>query len=155
MIKPKILFLCSSNSARSQMCEAFCRKYAGHEFEVFSAGIEPKGLNPYTVRVMEEIGFDMSRHRSKSTREYLGRINFSYLVTVCDEAEAQCPVAFLGISHRLFWPFDDPARVEGSEEEKLAKFRDVRDQIDARIKAWLAEINVPIEGGNLAQTAPA
>ena len=149
MIKAKVLFLCSGNSARSQMCEAFCRKYAGHEFEVFSAGIEPKGLNSFTIRVMKEIGFDMSDHRSKSTCEYLGWINFSYLVTVCDEAEAQCPVAFLGISQRLFWPFEDPAKVEGSEEEKLAKFREVGDQIDAKIKAWLIEINVPIAGAIL------
>ena len=152
MIKPKVLFLCSGNSARSQMGEALLRKYAGHELDVFSAGIEPKGLNPYTVRVMEEIGIDMSGHRSKSTREYLGRVNFAYLITVCSEAEEQCPVAFLGISKRLFWPFEDPARFEGADQEKLAKFRQVRDQIDAKIKAWLVELNVPIEGSHAVQT---
>jgi arsenate reductase len=135
----KVLFLCTGNSARSQMAEAFLRKYAGDHFEAHSAGIEPRGLNPLTVKVMEERGIDMSGHRSKSTREYLGHVNFGYVITVCGEAEKNCPTIFLTVSHRYFWPFDDPAAVEGTEEARLAKFREVRDQIDERVKAWLDE----------------
>ena len=143
MNKAKVLFLCTGNSARSQMGEALLRKYAGDRFEVHSAGLEPKGLNPYTARVLEEIGVDPSRHRSKSLREYLGRVNFGYLITVCSDAEKNCPI-FPGVSVRLHWPFEDPAKAEGSDEEKLAKFREVRDQIDARIQVWLAEMEEEI-----------
>ncbi len=139
MNKAKVLFLCTGNSARSQLGEALLRKHAGDRFEVHSAGLEPKGLNPYTVRVLEEIGVDPSQHRSKGLRDYLGRVNFGYLITVCSDAEKNCPI-FPGVSVRLYWPFEDPAKAEGSGEEKLAKFREVRDQIDARIQAWLAEM---------------
>ena len=139
MNKAKVLFLCTGNSARSQLGEALLRKYAGDRFEIHSAGLEPKGLNPYTVRVLEEIGVDASQHRSKGLRDYLGRVNFGYLITVCSDAEKNCPI-FPGVSVRLHWPFEDPAKAEGSDEEKLAKFRAVRDQIDARIQVWLAEM---------------
>jgi len=139
MNKAKVLFLCTGNSARSQIGEALLRKHAGDRFEVHSAGLEPKGLNPYTAWVLEEIGVDPSQHRSKSLREYLGRVNFGYLITVCSDAEKNCPI-FPGVSVRLHWPFEDPAKAEGSDEEKLAKFREVRDQIDARIQVWLAEM---------------
>lgn len=144
--KARVLFLCTGNSARSQMAEAFLRKYAGDHFEVHSAGVEPKGLHPLTVRVMNEVGIDMSAHRSKGVGDYLGRVNFGYLITVCADAEANCPVAFLGVSQRQFWKFDDPAKAEGTDEEKLARFRQVRDQISARIKAWLVETQLPIAG---------
>jgi len=137
MIKPRVLFLCTGNSARSQMAEAFLRKYAGDRFEVFSAGLEPKGMNPYTVKVMEEIGVDMSTHTSKALSLFLGKYNFGYLITVCSNAEENCPI-FPGISVRLYWPFEDPAACEGDEAEKLAKFREVRDQIEAKIKDWVA-----------------
>lgn len=136
MNKIKVLFLCTGNSARSQMAEAFLRKYAGDRFEVFSAGLEPSVVNPFTVRVMEEIGVDMSAHRSKSLREYMGKVHFGYLITVCDRAEKKCPI-FPGMGIRLHWPFEDPALAQGSEEVKLAKFRQVRDQIDAKVKEWL------------------
>lgn len=140
MNKTRVLFLCTGNSARSQMAEAFMRKYASDRFEVHSAGLEPKGLNPYTIQVMEEAGIDMSAHRSKDLGQYLGKLHFGYLVTVCGHADANCPV-FPGLGQRLHWPFDDPAAVEGSPEEKLAKFRQVRDQIEARILIWLEELN--------------
>jgi arsenate reductase (thioredoxin) len=140
--KTAILFLCTGNSARSQMGEALLRKHAGDSFEVYSAGIEPKGMNPYTVRVMQEIGLDLSGQRSKSVSEYLGRVKFGYVITVCGDAEKNCPTIFLTVSNRYFWPFDDPAAAEGSDEEKLAQFRQVRDQIDQRIQAWLAEQEV-------------
>lgn len=140
MGKTKVLFLCTGNSARSQMAEAFLRKYGGERFEAHSAGLEPKGLNPYTIQVMEEIGIPLEGHTSKDLRVYLGHVNFGYLITVCDHAEKNCPTTFLGMSHRLHWSFEDPAAFEGSHEEKLAKFRQVRDQIQEKIQEWLVEL---------------
>jgi len=149
--KAKVLFLCTGNSARSQMAEALLRRHAGDRFEVHSAGLEPKDINPYTVRVMDEIGVDVSGHRSKDVREYLGRVHFGYVITVCDHAEKNCPI-FPGVSVRLHWPFEDPAHFEGSDEEKAARFREVRDQIDARVRAWLTEQDIA-PGGQSAWTA--
>jgi arsenate reductase len=137
-----VLFLCTGNSARSQIAEALLRKYAGDHFQVYSAGLEPKGLNPYTVRVMDEIGIDVRGQRSKDVREYMGRMHFGYLITVCSHAEAHCPTTFPDISQRLHWAFDDPAAVKGMDDEKLAKFREVRNQIDERIRSWLTEQGV-------------
>ncbi|MBI3175582.1 MAG: arsenate reductase ArsC [Chloroflexi bacterium] len=139
MSKPKILFLCTGNSARSQMAEAFLRKYADDRFEAHSAGLEPKGLNPLTVRVMGEVGIDLSGQTSKSVEVYLGKTLFQSLVTVCDDADRNCPTVWPGVSTRLHWSFQDPAAVEGTEAEKLAKFREVRDLIDQKIQSWLAE----------------
>lgn len=149
--KAKVLFLCTGNSARSQMAEALLRKHAGDYFEAHSAGLEPKGVNPHTVRVLDEIGIDTSRHRSKSLREYLGQVNFGYLITVCSDAEQNCPI-FPGVSARMHWPFEDPAKFEGSDEEKLAKFREVRDLIEARIRAWLNEMKIPAHDGAATST---
>jgi arsenate reductase len=140
MAKTKVLFLCTGNSARSQMAEAFLRKYGGESFEAHSAGLEPKGLNPYTIQVMEEIGIPLDGHTSKDLRTYLGYVNFGYLITVCDHAEKNCPTTFLGMSQRLHWSFEDPAAFEGSHEEKLAKFRQVRDQIQEKVQQWLSEV---------------
>ena len=139
MIKAKVLFLCTGNSARSQMAEAFLRKYGGDEFEAYSAGLEPKGITPYTERVMKEIGISLSGQRSKHVEEYMGKVHFGHLIIVCDEAERNCPATFPGLGRRLHWSFEDPAAFVGSDDEKLAKFREVRDQIERRIKAWLAE----------------
>ena len=144
MEKLRVLFLCTGNSARSQMAEAFLRKYAGDRFEVHSAGLEPKDLNPLTVKVMEEAGFDMFGHRSKGIDEYLGKVLFQYLITVCDDAEKNCPTVWPGVNQRMHWSFEDPARFEGTDEQKLAKFRQVRDLIDTKVKAWLAEQNIPM-----------
>ena len=139
MQQTKVLFLCTGNSARSQMAEAFLRKYAPERFEAHSAGLEPKPLHPMTVKVMEEIGVDMSGHRSKGFETYLGKMLVQYLITVCDEAEKNCPTSWPGVSNRLHWYFEDPAALIGTEDEKLAKFRQVRDQIDQKVKAWVAE----------------
>jgi arsenate reductase len=139
MDKTRVLFLCTGNSARSQMAEAFLRKYAGDRFEVYSAGLEPKGINPNTIHVMEEIGIDLSNQRSKSLLEYMGKVHFGYMITVCDRAEQNCPI-FPGMGIRLHWPFEDPASAVGNEEEKLAKFRQVRDQIDSKVKEWAVTI---------------
>lgn len=137
--KTRALFLCTGNSARSQMGEAFLRHYASDHFEAYSAGLDPKGMNPLTVKVMSEIGLDISGQASKSVTEYLGKQLIQVLVTVCDHAEKNCPTTWPGINKKMHWSFEDPAEVEGSEEEKLQKFREVRDQIDQKIQAWLTE----------------
>ena len=136
--KAKVIFLCTGNSARSQMAEAIFRQHAGQWFEVYSAGLEPKGINPYTVRVMNEVGLDLTGHRSKDVTEYLGRVEFAYLFTVCSNAEENCPRAFLSMGKHEHWDLEDPAALQGSDQEKLAKFREVRDEIDRRIRDWLA-----------------
>jgi arsenate reductase len=133
----RVLFLCTGNSARSQMAETFLRKYGGDNFEAYSAGLEPKGMNPFTVKVMQEVGLDVSGQKSKDVGEYLGKILFQYLITVCDEAEKNCPTTWPGISKREHWSFEDPVAFKGSDDEKLAKFRQIRDQIEARIKTWI------------------
>ena len=145
MQKARVLFLCTGNSARSQMAEALLRKHAGSNFEAYSAGLEPKGMNPFTVRVMNEIGIDVSGQRSKSVSEYMGRMHFGYLITVCAHAENNCPRTFPGISQRFHWAFDDPAAIEGSDEARLSAFREARDQISQRIVAWLAEQGIDAE----------
>ena len=134
----RVLFLCTGNSARSQMAEAFLRKYGGEQFEAYSAGLEPKGLNPFTVQVMQEVDIDVSGQQSKGVGTYLGKVLFQYLITVCDDAEKNCPSTWPGISKREHWSFEDPAALVGTDEEKLAKFREIRDQIETRIKAWVA-----------------
>jgi arsenate reductase len=144
MEKMRVLFLCTGNSARSQIAEAFLRKYAGDRFEVHSAGLDPKPLNPLTLKVMEEVGFDMSGYHSKGTDIYLGKVLFSFLITVCDDADKNCPTVWPGVNKRMHWSFDDPAKFEGTDDQKLAKFRQVRDLIDAKIKSWLVEQNIPI-----------
>jgi len=142
MKKPRVLFLCTGNSARSQMAETLLRKHAGDRFEIHSAGLEPAGVNPYTIRVLDEIGVDTSGLRSKPLTDFLGKVHFGYLITVCSRAEEQCPV-FPGIAVRMHWPFDDPAAFQGSDEEKLDTFRRIRDQIDLKIQQWLAELDAP------------
>lgn len=139
MQQVKVLFLCTGNSARSQMAEAFVRKYGSDRFEAHSAGLEPKGINPLTVRVMAEVGIDISNQRSKAVSEYLGKVHFNYLITVCDDAEKNCPRVWPGVNHRLHWSFEDPAAFIGTDEEKLSKFRQVRDMMEKRIQEWLAE----------------
>jgi arsenate reductase len=120
------------------MAEAFLRRYGNGQFEVHSAGLEPKGVNPFTIRVMDEAGIDISGHSSKGIETYLGKTHFQTLITVCDDADKNCPTVWPGVNTRLHWSFEDPAKVEGSEEQKLAKFRTVRDQIERRVKEWVA-----------------
>jgi len=139
--KTRVLFLCTGNTARSQMAEAFLREYTDDRFEAYSAGLEPSVINPNVRRVMEEIGLDLRGQYSKDVAKYMGKKHFGYLITVCANAEKRCPSVFPGLGQRLHWPFEDPAAFEGPEEEKLEKFREVRDQIDQRIRAWLAELD--------------
>jgi arsenate reductase (thioredoxin) len=137
--KPRVLFLCTGNSARSQIAEAFLNTYAGEHFEAHSAGLEPKGLNPLTIKVMDEVGIDISGQASKGVETYLGKVLFQYLITVCDDADKNCPTVWPGVNTRMHWSFEDPARLEGTAEEKLTKFREVRDLIEAKIKDWLKQ----------------
>jgi len=123
------------------MAEALLRKYAGNAFEVFSAGLEPKGVHPLTVQVLNEIEVDTGALYSKPMAVYIGKTQFDYLITVCSESEEKCPY-FPGMGLRLNWPFEDPAAVRGDEAQKLARFREVRDQIGARIRAWLTEMDI-------------
>lgn len=139
MNKQKILFLCTGNSARSQMAEAFVRKYASDRFEAHSAGLQPKGINPLTIKVMDEIGIDVSSQTSKGMDTYWGKTGLHYVVTVCDNANENCPAVWPGVHQKMHWSFEDPAAVEGTEESKLAKFREVRDLIDRKIQRWLAD----------------
>jgi arsenate reductase len=142
MNKPRVLFLCTGNSARSQMAEAFLRSYAGDRFEVHSAGVEPKGhILPDVLAVMKESGLDISDQRSKSVSEYLGKVHFSYVITVCGDAEKNCPAIFLNMGKHEHWPFDDPAKFEGSDSERLNFTRVVRDQIALRVQEWLNSQN--------------
>jgi arsenate reductase (thioredoxin) len=131
MAKTKVLFLCTHNSARSQMAEGLLRHLAGDRFEVMSAGTESTFVRPEAIEAMSELGADISGQRSKTLERYLGE-PFDYVVTVCDDANEACPV-FPGAEHRLHWSFQDPSRAEGSEEERLEVFRKVRDKIQARI----------------------
>ena len=138
-MKPRVLFLCTGNSARSQMAEALLRKYAGDTYEIFSAGIAPKGIHLYTVQVMQEIGVDISGQRSKSVTEFLGQAPIQTLITVCDDADKNCPTFPQRVDQRLHWSFEDPAAYDGGPEEKLNKFREVRDKIEQKVREWLAE----------------
>ena len=140
MEKRKVLFVCVHNTARSQMAEAFLKKYGGDNFDAESAGLEPGKLNPFVVDAMKEIGVDISTNKTKSAFDLwkAGRL-LSYVITVCDESSAeQCPL-FPGTVKRLQWSFPDPAVFTGSYEEKLAKVREVRDQIKQRILEFISE----------------
>jgi arsenate reductase (thioredoxin) len=138
MDKMRVLFLCNRNSARSQMAEGLLRHMAGARFEAYSAGIEPDRLQPLAVKAMQELGIDISGQRSKSLREYMGKVHFSYLITVCSDAENKCPTTFPGMGRRIFWDVADPVAAAGSEDERLAAFRVARDDLSARIGQWLA-----------------
>jgi len=140
--KKSVLFVCSHNSARSQMAEGWLRHLAGDAFNVASAGVEPGTLNPFAVKAMAEVGIDISDHEAESIHDYLGKWNVTYLIVVCSNAARSCPRIWPNILERYSWFFDDPAAVEGSDEEKLAAFRQVRDEIRDRIESWLVEHGV-------------
>lgn len=132
MSKKKVLFLCTGNSCRSQMAEGWLRLLCGDEHEAFSAGTHPKPVHPFAVRVMAEAGIDISHHRSKSVKEYANE-SFDEVITVCDNAREACPV-FPASATILHWSFIDPAQSQGTQEEILIVFRNVREQIHEKIK---------------------
>jgi len=135
--KPIVLILCTGNSCRSQMAEPLLRKHQGDKYDVHSAGMDPKNeVHPLAIRVMEEIGIDVSRQKPKSASLYLGRMPVRHILIVCDKAATSCPRIWPGAYSRTSMPFDDPADAEGTEEEKLAVFRRVRDELDGAMKTW-------------------
>ncbi|MFI5054557.1 MAG: arsenate reductase ArsC [Acidimicrobiia bacterium] len=131
----RVLFVCTGNSARSQLAEALLREFGGTEFAAFSAGTEPRGVNPFTIRVLGERGVDWSTARSKSVDEFLDE-PFDYVITVCDRARQSCPV-FPGEHNSLHWGLDDPAEAEGTDEEKLAAFRRTETEISIRLRPFI------------------
>jgi len=134
MEKTKVLFVCVHNAARSQMAEAFMNHLCGDTYEAESAGLEPTELNPLVIEVMKEVSIDISRNKAKSVFDCFkkGRL-YSFVITVCDEANAElCPI-FPGIAARLHWSFEDPSTFAGSHEEQLARIRALRDSIRARV----------------------
>jgi arsenate reductase len=135
--RSRVLFLCTHNSARSQMAEGLLRHLAGDRFEAHSAGTEATQVRPLAIRAMDEIGVDISGQESKTLERYL-REPFDFVITVCDDAKEACPF-FPGARNRLHWSFEDPSRAEGSEEERMAVFRLVRDRIRDRVQAELVD----------------
>ena len=153
--KPKVLFLCTGNSCRSQMAEAFLRTVAGDRFEIMSAGTDPVPVNPTAILVMAERGVDISHQRSKGVKGLLGQ-GFPYLITVCDSANERCPI-FPGVINRLHWSFEDPAGAKGSDVERLHVFRRVRDEIEAAVTRFVEEVRQdrPLTGAIRRVKAPA
>ena len=143
--KKNVLFLCIHNSARSQMAEGFLRKLGGDRFNAMSAGLEPTDVNPYAIEVMQEVGIDITGQRAKGLDQFLGKETIHYAIFVCSAAEEKCPHVYTFALNKLSWTFDDPESFEGSEQERLEKFRTVRDGIHLKIEEWLSnfrEINV-------------
>ena len=135
--KERVLFLCTHNSARSQMAESWLRALAGGRYEAASAGTEATQVHPLAVRAMAEVGIDLSAHTSKTLERFL-HDRWDWVVTVCDAANEACPV-FPGAAQRLHWSFDDPSRATGSEEARLDVFRRIRDEIREKLLSWLAD----------------
>jgi arsenate reductase len=131
----RVLFVCTGNSARSQIAEALLKDFGASDFAVFSAGTEPKGVNPYTVRALGEIGIDWSGAQAKSVTEFVGQ-PFDYVITVCDRARQTCPV-FPGQHNSLHWGLDDPAEVDGTDAEKLEAFRRTRTEVATRLRPFV------------------
>ena len=135
--KPMVLVLCTGNSARSQMAEAFLSKYKSAAFAIASAGTQPKAqVHPLAVRVMSEVGIDISAQRPKDVGDFLGKMPVHHVLIVCDNANQSCPRVWPGAFTRTFMPFDDPAAATGGESEQLAVFRRVRDEIDEAMRKW-------------------
>jgi len=130
--KKRVLILCTGNSARSQMAEGLLRHDAGDRFDVASAGVAPSHVRPEAIEAMLEIGIDISGHRSKSVDEFAGQ-QFDYVITVCDNANQQCPI-FPGKTERIHWSIEDPAAVKGDENARLAAFTNARDELRQRLK---------------------
>ena len=137
MKKKRVLFVCTHNSARSQMAEGLLRYMAGDRFETFSAGTEKTHVRPLAVEAMRELGIDITSHTSKTLDNFDGQ-QFDYVITVCDRANESCPL-FSGGTERLHWSFDDPTAATGSDEERLEAFRVVRDAIERQLRLFSAE----------------
>jgi arsenate reductase len=146
-MKSKVLFICIHNSARSQMAEAWLNHTCGEFFEAQSAGLEPGTLNPLAIEVMQEVGIDISGKKTQAVFDVFksGQL-FSHVVTVCDESSAEkCPI-FPGPTKRLHWSFADPSQVTGTDEEKLRRVREIRDEIRTKIEQWCEEVSPQAPG---------
>ena len=136
--KLRVLVLCTGNAARSQMAEGLLRALSDGGLDVVSAGIQPTQVHPLAIRAMQERGIDIRHHRSKSVSEFASE-SFDYVITVCDTAAEACPV-FPGPAQRIHWSLPDPAAATGSEDERLAIFRRVRDAVEAHLREWMATL---------------
>jgi arsenate reductase len=140
MNQPNVLFLCTGNSCRSQMAEGLLQDLAGEQFNAVSAGTDPaEGVHPLAIEVMRERGIDIFGQTPKHVSEFLGKLPVKHLIIVCEGAEGSCPRVFPGMLNRHFWPFDDPAKFVGTPAETLEKFREVRDEIEQKLKQWLEQ----------------
>lgn len=146
MVKRRVIFICTHNSARSQMAEAMLREFGGETFEAFSAGTEAAGIRPETIQVMKEIGLDISGQRSKTIDEFRGQ-SFEWFITVCDQAQQTCPV-LPGVQEVAHWSIEDPSLAEGTPDERLAAFRRARDLIRNRLRLFI------LAGGRADSVAP-
>lgn len=135
MTQIRVIFVCTGNSARSQMAEAILRRDGGAAFEVVSAGVDPRGVHPLTIKALAKAGIDISGAESKSVGQFLGQ-RFDYVITVCDRARASCPV-FPGGSETLHWGIEDPVELVGSEEERLAAFEKAMTELSGRIRTFV------------------
>lgn len=142
--KPLVLFLCTGNSARSQMAEALLRQRAGELFTVASAGMQPSGVNPLTLEVLDEIEIPTKGLTSKPSTAFLGRVSVRYAIIVCERANQSCPSIYPFATKTLYWPFEDPAAFDGTVDARRDKFREVRDLIAEQIDAWLLEVQQPV-----------
>ncbi|MEI6691901.1 MAG: arsenate reductase ArsC [Chlorobium sp.] len=143
--KQNVLFLCTGNSCRSQMAEGLLRHLAGERFEALSAGLEPNNdVHPFAIKVMEEIGIDISAQQPKAVDVYLGRMMIHYLIIVCNKAQSTCPRVWPGLPNerRYYWPVNDPASITGTIEEQLSGFREIRDELQEKITSWLKDVSV-------------
>jgi arsenate reductase len=134
----RVLLLSSADSVRSQLAEGFLRVLAGDAFEAYSAGTVPRELHPLAVAVMAELGIDISEQRPKAMQEFVGKAQFEFLITVCDRAEKGCPM-FPGVGTREYWPLDDPALADVTDDERLTLFRETRDYLEKRVRRFLVE----------------
>ncbi len=141
-MRPKVLFVCIHNSGRSQMAQAWLEYLSKGEIEVMSAGFKPSSLNPLVVKAMAEVGIDISSNSVNSVFEYFKQgLRFNYIITVCDEGNAQkCPL-FPGLTNRIHWSFKDPATLEGDEESKIEQIRTIRDAIRKKVEEFIISID--------------
>lgn len=144
-----VIVLCTGNACRSQMAAAFLRQHSGDRLAVYSAGTEPaERVHELTVRVMKEKGIDLSGATPHDVRDYLGKVPVQTVIVVCDGANRTCPTVWPGAYERLFWPFEDPAAFTGGEEERLRRFREVRDAIEEKVVGWLDQEAMPRAAGS-------
>ena len=151
MERERVLFLCAHNAARSQLAEALLRHLSGDRFEVCSAGLQPTEIHPLTRRVLDEIGVDTTALRAECLETYMAKVSVQYAIVVCERTQAQCPRLYPFAQRTLYWPLEDPVSSPGSPEERLEKFRDIRDQIEDRLRAWLREVQPPAQTKHHAQ----